>query len=103
MKRLKDKRIKQLRTFQNSQPPNNLSDLRRHKNQLQECLDENCSGEELADAYEAVGLSLVFLGNYVEAASNLEHACGARETVTSHVDDKQRSSRLKFWVGFRAL
>lgn len=100
MKRLKDKRTKHLRTFHNTLPPYALSDLRRQKNRLQECLDENCSGEELADSYEAVGLSLVFLGNYADAVSNLEHACSACEAASSNADNKQQCSRLKFWVGY---
>ena len=42
------------------------ADIPRYKKQLQDCIKERCLDEELADAYESLGLGQLFLGNYVE-------------------------------------
>ena len=75
-----------------------LSDVARYKKQLQDCISEKCFDEELADAYEALGLSQLFLGNYLEAAANLDCACLAQNRSMATDETSDHSLRLKLWV-----
>lgn len=81
-----------------SQLPFPQSDLFRHENQLENCIAERCPEDELADAYESLGLSQLYLGNYSEAASNLECACVVQSNIIVDIYNAEHKLRLKFWV-----
>ena len=83
---------------QYSQLPFPSLDVARHKKQLSDCINEKCFDEELADAYETLGLSQLYLGNYLEAASNLDCACLAQKRSISIDEGSDHSLRLKLWV-----
>lgn len=81
-----------------SLPPVLQADLARYKQILQDCIEERCPEDELADAYESLGLSELFLGNYTEASHNLECALVAHASVLITDSNTDHKMRLNFWV-----
>lgn len=91
-------KLQSLSTDQRFQLPFPLSEVVRYKNQLRACIKEHWIGEELADTYEEYGLSQLFLGNNLEAATNLDCACKVRKGCESIDPKSGRSLSLQFWV-----
>lgn len=98
MERGRARQLQHIQQSPYSHLPFPAADLLRHKKQLQECIKDRCLDEELADAYESLGLGQLFLGNYVEAASNLDCACLAQGRSIATDDTADHPLRLKFWV-----
>lgn len=93
---------KALKALQNqspfSLPPVLQADLSRYKKILQDCIEEKCPEDELADAYESIGLSQLFLGNYTEASHYLECSLTVHKDIPIADINIDHKMRLNFWV-----
>lgn len=93
---------KALKALQNqspfSLPPVLHADLKRYKKTLEDCIEERCPDDELADAYESIGLSELFLGNYTEAAHHLECSLIVHKDIPTNDINIEHKMRLNFWV-----